>query len=175
MTTCIFHGPDGLLKWRRNSVQNANAFYYLSVLKTKKSQLTKCCIKCLDSHKKLRQQSKCKHVRGRSRCLFCGGSQICEYNKIKQYCLFYGGGEICERSRKRSICKGCGGGQICEHNLERSKWLVCDPPGHLAGLVQNCVYTALKNNKEIGSTEYLGCNIKTFKQHIEQQFTEGMS
>ena len=24
-------------------------------------------------------------------------------------------------------------------------------------------------------TEYLGCNIETFKKHIEQQFTEGMS
>ena len=34
---------------------------------------------------------------------------------------------------------------------------------------------ALKNNKEMSSTEYLGCNTETFKKHIEQQFTEGMS
>ena len=27
----------------------------------------------------------------------------------------------------------------------------------------------------MSSKEYLGCNIKTFKKHIEQQFTEGMS
>ena len=27
----------------------------------------------------------------------------------------------------------------------------------------------------MSSTEYLGRNIKTFKKHIEQQFTEGMS
>ena len=27
----------------------------------------------------------------------------------------------------------------------------------------------------MSSTEYLGCNIKTFKKHIEQLFTEGMS
>ena len=33
----------------------------------------------------------------------------------------------------------------------------------------------MKNDKEMGSTEYLGCNIKTFKQHIKQQFTGGMS
>ena len=26
----------------------------------------------------------------------------------------------------------------------------------------------------MSSTEYLGCNIKAFKKHIEQQFTEGM-
>ena len=37
------------------------------------------------------------------------------------------------------------------------------------------VYIALKNDKEMSSTEYLGCNIETFKRHIEQQFTEGMS
>ena len=33
----------------------------------------------------------------------------------------------------------------------------------------------MKNDKEMGSTEYLGCNIETFKKHIEQQFKEGMS
>ena len=27
----------------------------------------------------------------------------------------------------------------------------------------------------MSSTEYLGCNIETFKKHIEQQSTEGMS
>ena len=27
----------------------------------------------------------------------------------------------------------------------------------------------------MGSAEYLGCNIETFKKHIEQKFTEGMS
>ena len=27
----------------------------------------------------------------------------------------------------------------------------------------------------MSSKEYLGCNIETFKKHIEQQFTEGMS
>ena len=27
----------------------------------------------------------------------------------------------------------------------------------------------------MSSTEYLGCNINMFKQHIEQQFTESMS
>ena len=27
----------------------------------------------------------------------------------------------------------------------------------------------------MSSTEYLGCNIETFKKHLEQQFTEGMS
>ena len=51
----------------------------------------------------------------------------------------------------------------------------CDPLGHLAGVVRGRVYIALKNDKEMSSTEYLGCNMELFNEHIEQQFTEGMS
>ena len=40
LTTCIFHRPDCLRKWRKSSVQNANTFYYLSVL----DQQTNCTI-----------------------------------------------------------------------------------------------------------------------------------
>ena len=36
------------------------------------------------------------------------------------------------------------------------------------------IYTALKNDKETSSKEHLGCNIETLKQHIEQEFIEGM-
>ena len=93
----------------------------------------------------------------RSRCLFCGRSQISEHNKIK------------------SGCKGCGGSQICEHKKQTSICPTCDPLGQLAGVVWRRVYIALKSDKEMSSTEYLGCNIETFKQHIEQQFTEDMS
>ena len=120
------------------------------------AQLTKYCIKCLDIFKKSRQQTKCKHGRQRPTCKDCGRSQICEQNKIK------------------SQCKDCGGSQICEHNKKRSECPTCDPPGHLIGVVRSCVYTGLKNDKEMGCTEYLGCSIETFKKHIEQQFTEGM-
>ena len=48
-------------------------------------------------------------------------------------------------------------------------------PWTLADVVRSRVYATLKNDKEMSSTGYLGCNIKTFKQHIEHQFTEGMS
>ena len=51
----------------------------------------------------------------------------------------------------------------------------CDPLGHLAGVVRGRVFIALKNDKEMSSTEYLGCNMELFNEHIEQQFTEGMS
>ena len=47
--------------------------------------------------------------------------------------------------------------------------------GHLAVVARGRVYIALKNDKEMSATEYLGCNIETLKKHIEQQFTEGVS
>ena len=54
------------------------------------------------------------------------------------------------------MCKGCGGGEICGHNNQRSSCKYGDPPEHLAKVVRGHVYTALKNHKEMGSTEYLG-------------------
>ena len=147
----------------------------------------------MDKHRTLRQQTKCKHGRERSRCKDCDGGQICEHNKIKSRCENCGGGQICEynktksiwkdcgggqicgNSKRRSQCKDCGGSQICEHNKIKLQCKDCDPLGHLGGVVLRRIYSALKNDKEMGSTEHLGCNIETFKQHIEQQFTEGMS
>ena len=49
------------------------------------------------------------------------------------------------------------------------------PMDTLPEVVRSPVCIALKNNKEMGSSEYLGCNIETFKKHIEQQFIESMS
>ena len=111
----------------------------ISLFNLYRGQLTKCCVKCLDTFKKSRQQTKCEHV------------------------------------RQRSYCKGCGGGEICEQGRQRSKCPTCDPLGHLTGVVQCRVHAALKNDKEMSSIEYLGCNIEALKQNIEQQFTEGMS
>ena len=81
---------------------------------------------------------------------------------------------ICERRRQRSSCKDCVRGRICEHGRRRSSCPTCDPLRHLAGVVRGRAYSALKNDKQMNSTEYLGCNIETFKQHIEQQFTDRM-
>ena len=65
--------------------------------------------------------------------------------------------------------------KICEHNKINSQCKDYDPVGHLARVVRCRVYAALKNDKEMRSTEYLGYNIETFKKYIEQQFTEGIS
>ena len=117
----------------------------------------------------------CEHSKIRSICKDCGGCQICEHNKRRSQCKDCGGDQICEHNKRRSRCKDCGRGQVCEHNKQRSDCPTCDPLGHLAGVVRHRIYAALKNDKEMSSTEYLRCNIKTFKKHTEQQFTEGMS
>ena len=65
--------------------------------------------------------------------------------------------------------------EICEQNKIKSQCKDYDPVRHLARVVRCHVYDALKNDKEMRSTGYLGCNIKTFKKHIEQQFIEGIS
>src|SRR5206468_5671670 len=39
----------------------------------------------------------------------CGGSQICEHNKVRSVCNFCGGGSICKHERIRSRCRQCGG------------------------------------------------------------------
>ena len=139
---------------------------------TRTGQYTKLCIKCLDTDKKSRE---CEHQKRRSRCKECGGGSICEHQKRRSNCKACGGGEICEHQRIRSVCKECGGSQICQHKRIRSSCKICNPIGHLASIVRNRTYDALKHNKDLHSVEYLGCNIEKFKQHIKAQFTEGMS
>ena len=57
----------------------------------------------------------------------------------------------------------------------RSSCKICDPTGHLGSIVRIRIDDALKYNKEMCSTEYLGCNIEKFREHIELQFKQGMS
>ena len=156
-------------------------------------QVTKQCIKCLDIAKKSIEKHKCSHGKKKPWCKECGGSQICKHKKRRCYCKECGGGSICEHQRIRSICKECGGSQICEHDKvrsickdcgggsicqhakERKICEECNPIGHLANIVRSRTYQALKHNKEMCSTEYLGCTIEEFREHIELQFKEGMT
>jgi hypothetical protein len=45
----------------------------------------------------------------------------------------------------------------------------------LSSIVAVSVRRALKSDKSKHSIEYLGCNIEEFKEHIENQFIEGMT
>ena len=73
--------------------------------------------------------------------------------KCKHFLLFE-----CFKNNKKGKLRKC-----CVKCLDNEKMYKESP-----------IYIALKKDKEMGSIEYLGCNIETFKQHIEQQFTEGM-
>jgi hypothetical protein len=158
-----------------------------------KCRKVKTCLKCRDLCKKHREKNKCEHNKQKSRCKECGGASICEHdriksqckecgggsicehNKIRSSCKECGGGHICEHNRQKSKCKECGGGHICEHNIEKSTCKECDPVGHLSSNVRSIVRYALKSNKSKHSIEYLGCTIQEFKEHIENQFIEGMT
>ena len=117
----------------------------------------------------------CEHQRIRSTCKNCGGGSICSHDKVRSKCLECGGGSICSHDKVRSICKECKGGSICQHDKERRRCEECDPTGHLGSIVRNRTYQALKQNKDLHSTEYLGCTTEELKKHIESQFKEGMS
>ena len=171
-----------LLECFRINKRTAQLTKYCAKCLDKSIQQTKC------GHNKKRSTCKdcggghiCRHIKARSECKDCGGSRICEYNKKRSHCKDCGGGHICEHNKIRSKCKHCGRSQICEHNKQRSKCKDCggiqicehnkiksqckncDPPEHLVGVLQSRVYTAFKNDKEMSSIEYLGCNIQTFK------------
>jgi len=99
----------------------------------------------------------------------------CEHGKRKYRCRECKGVGICYHDRRRYRCRFCRGASICDHNKERARCRECNPGGHLHSVVSSRVYSALKNNKELSSLEYLCCSIDEFKAHIQQQFLEGMS
>jgi hypothetical protein len=154
--------------------------------------LVKQCIRCRDVAKQY-TRNKCEHNRVKSTCKECGGSSICEHKLVKSQCKKCGGSQVCIHSRQKSQCKNCGGGSICEHKRVRSKCKDCggsqvcihsrqkstckdcDPAGHLRCVVSGRIQSALKSNKNGSSIEYLGCTIDELKEHIEKQFTDGMT
>jgi hypothetical protein len=165
-----------------------------------KTQCKECGGSSICEHNKRRVSCKecggsqiCEHNKEKSRCKECGGSQICEHNKFKSRCKECGGGSICEHNKRRDNCRECGGAPRCEHNKQKaycreckgsqicihnifiSSCKECNPIGHLSGIVRGSVRKALKANKSKHSIEYLGCNIEEFKEHIENQFIEGMT
>ena len=117
----------------------------------------------------------CEHNRGKNKCKDCKGKGICEHNRVKYACKECGGKGICEHDRMRNICVDCGGSQICEHHKRRNCCKICDPDGYLVDKVRKAVNNALKSNKTKRSMEYIDCNVKTLRKHIEEQFEEGMT
>ena len=63
----------------------------------------------------------------------------------------------------------------CEHKTQRNRCRICDAGGHLRHIVGGHVFNALKSNKSKHTIEYLGCDIATFRTHIEATFKVGMT
>jgi len=154
-------------------------------------------------HKKMRQLCKecggcgiCEHGKRKTVCKDCGGGSLCEHDKLKEQCRVCGGSQICEHKIARYECKlcggngfclhnrlkrrciDCGGTSICEHKKQKSNCKFCNPKSYLANILRHRVIDRLKNyskNNRKHTMEYVGCNIDTLRQHLEQQFTIGMT
>ena len=63
----------------------------------------------------------------------------------------------------------------CEHNTVKRRCKVCCPSGYLKMLVSARIRMALKAQKSKKSIEYLGCDIATFRTHLESTFKENMT
>lgn len=166
-------------KWQRK-----NKDKYKCEHNRKKSRCKECGGSSICEHNRIKSSCRecpnasqiCEHNRQKSQCKDCKGGSICEHNRVKSQCKECpNSSQICQHNRQRSYCKDCGGGSICVHNKRKSTCQICDPHGHLAGIVRNSIYRALKSDKEKHSLEYLGCSKQHFKEHIEKQFTEGMT
>ncbi len=117
----------------------------------------------------------CEHQKMRSFCKVCQGIGICDHQRRISHCKECQGGAICMHQKIRSRCKDCKGCEVCIHQRRRSICKECNPNGHLADIVRLRVYRALKKQKSQGSIEYLGTNIIHFREHIQDQFKDGMS
>ena len=147
------------------------------------------CIECDGSemcvHKKQRRYciecdgfDICVHKKERRYCIECDGSGICVHKKRREYCIECDGSEICVHKKRRRRCIECDGSEICVHKKQKRCCIECDPNGHLTHLMRSRVYNALKrysNPKEKRTMEYVGCDVDTLREHLEKQFTEGMT
>lgn len=81
----------------------------------------------------------------------------------------------CPHGIRKSTCKDCEGSDICTHKIRKHLCRECDLSGYLAHICRSRIYTALKQNKVKGTTEYLGCTFGELRSYIESKFKEGMS
>lgn len=115
------------------------------------------------------------HYTNCSVCRECEGGSICQHNHIRSTCKECIGGSICVHNKVRCRCLECDGSSFCEHLCRKNICKICDPDGHLISVVRSRVYSALQQNKNQRTVEYLGCTIQHFRAHITSLFKEDMS
>ena len=138
-----------------------------SICKHGKIQKSRC-LECNGS-------SICKHGKIKNQCVQCDGASVCKHEKLRSSCKECKGSSVCDHGRIRAVCVQCDGASICIHKKRRIHCNICDLPGHLIYTVRSRIRNALKSNKELSSREYIGCDMDTFKIHIEKQFKKDMT
>lgn len=63
----------------------------------------------------------------------------------------------------------------CKHKTIKRICRICNPQGHMKNLVCRRIHTALEAKKSEKTIEYLGCDIQTFREHIEKSFKKNMT
>lgn len=63
----------------------------------------------------------------------------------------------------------------CCHNTWKKTCQTCSPNGYLNSIIRCRIHDALKAKKSKKSIEYLGCDIATFREHLQKTFKEGMT
>lgn len=145
--------------------------------KNRKGIFNKTCLTCAERRKGYRCEhnrqckSRCKDCLGHSvnkdKCSRCKKHYIPDETKLQtcEECRYYS--DCPHGIRIKKNCKDCVA--ITRRNYRNTEI------GKLTHIVRLQVYKALKRDKELSSQKYLGCDIKTFKEHIEKQFNESMS
>jgi len=152
---------------------------------TQKSRCKECGGNQICEHQKIKSQCKecggnqiCEHKKYKSSCKDCGGGSICEHQRLRTQCKECGGGSICEHQKRRSICKECGGCKFCEHKRLRTHCKICSPHNVIINLIRSQVrrcFNISTLDKINHSIEYLGCDVKTLKKHIQEKMTDKMT
>ena len=121
---------------------------------------TKKCTRCLDVKEIINFKSE-RH----KHCNECNllHSEYLNKNRCEHGCL------------NKSACVKCKGGSICEHEKKKSECKDCNFNGYLYEKARKRIKHALKNSKSKKSIEYLGCDITTFREHLEKKFVDGMN
>ena len=117
----------------------------------------KSCDDCLRVAKKWRDSNRCEHGKEKTNCKTCGGACICEHG------------------RQKSICKECKGVGICKHQQRKSVCKICNIESYLkAAMLRHCS-RVIENATLDDTLRLLGCDMETFKTHIETQFKSNMT
>jgi hypothetical protein len=133
------------------------------------------CIECNQKMLQWRTKNKCEHGRQKSACKECKGGSVCEHDRLRTTCKECKGGAICKHNLHRADCRECKSLNFCEHNKRKNLCRECNFSGWLGKIVSGKFSKIMTSGRTKSREEYLGCDIKSYKIHLEGQFHPGMS